>query len=58
MRVESGKSIDPPLRTVAAFDRLVATIQDHDDSELELKCIASREGAIEHVDAVVIRQFL
>jgi hypothetical protein len=56
---KSGKRlVDPPLRTVAALYRFVATIQNHNNPELKLKGIASDEGAVEHIDRVKIGQFL
>jgi hypothetical protein len=48
----------PPSGTVTAFNGLVATIKDHNDAKLKLKCITSREGRVEHVNRMVKGNFL
>ena len=45
--------VDPPLGAVTSFDRLIAAIENHDDTELKLKGIPSRKRAVEHIDGMV-----
>jgi hypothetical protein len=45
--------LDPPPGAVTSFDRLVTAIENHDDTELKLKSIASHKRAVEHIDGMV-----
>jgi hypothetical protein len=50
---DGSSLLNPPLRAVTSLDRLIAAIENHDDTELKLEGIASRKRSVEHINGMV-----